>query len=422
MIKEPRIPLFDLVMCLADAVDLVSPVLANHHKQVAYIAFNIAKELGLSAEEQNELALAGALHDIGGLSLRERLDTLKFEVTNPHLHGETGFMLLKVFEPFSNLAPLVRYHHVPWNEGEGSGFNGNQVPMESHILHLADRVAALVNKEQEVLGQVTKICEAVTEKSGKMFMPDLVDVFIALTPQEYLWLDIASPSVGSTLSGMLTGQTVQLDLDGLANMTKLFAHVIDFRSQFTATHSSGVAASAELLARFAGFSERECLMMRVAGYLHDLGKLAVPREVLEKPARLTEDEFNLMRSHTYYTYRILERLSDLDTINAWASFHHERLDGNGYPFHHKAHDLPMGSRIMAVADVFSAITEDRPYRSGMPIERALQVMQDMAGHSALDLGIVSLLREHHDEMNSCRRTAQEVESRAYREFRPGSNQ
>ena len=421
MIKEARISLFDIVICFSDAVDLVSPVLANHHKQVAYIAFNIAKEMDLPEEEQNELALAGAMHDIGGLSLnvRERLNFMR-EIEDPHQHSATGYMLLKAFKPFSNLAPIVRYHHMPWNEGRGSEFNGKEVPMESHVLHLADRVAVLVNKEQEVLGQVKKICEAVKENSGKKFRPDLVDVFMALAQKEYFWLDVASSSVGSTLSGMLSKPTIQLDSDGLHNLAKLFAHVIDFRSKFTATHSLGVAASAELIAKFAGFSERECLMIKVAGYLHDLGKLAVPKEILEKPAKLTNDELNMMRHHPFHTYRILERLGELDTINAWGSFHHERLNGNGYPFHHKGHDLPIGSRIMAVADVFTAITEDRPYRKGMHSDKALQVMQDMATHSALDPDIVSLLGQHFDEMKIACMAGQENAARAYLEFSPGN--
>ena len=200
-------------------------------------------------------------------------------------------------------------------------------------------------------------------------------------------------------------------------MSKLFSYIIDFRSRFTATHSSGVAASSEALSRLVGFSERECRMMRIAGHLHDLGKLAVPAEILEKPAKLTEDEFNIIRSHTFYTYRILEPIGDLDVINTWGSFHHERLDGSGYPFHHKAQDLSLGSRIMAVADVFTAITEDRPYRKEMPSERALQVLQQMADSSALDSNIVSLLRVHFDEINSSRIAAQAGASKEYQEFR-----
>jgi HD-GYP domain-containing protein (c-di-GMP phosphodiesterase class II) len=256
----------------------------------------------------------------------------------------------------------------------------------------------------------------VEEQSGKMFMPDLVEAFRNLAAKESFWLDAASPSPESVLPLRLAMPTIELDMKELLHISTLFSHVIDFRSRFTATHSSGVAASAELLARFVGFSERESRMMRIAGYLHDLGKLAVPAEILEKPSELTETEFNVIRSHTFYTYRILEPIADLYEINTWASFHHERLDGSGYPFHHKGQDLPLGSRIMAVADVFTAITEDRPYRKGMPEEKALQVLQQMADGSALDSNIVSLLRLHFDEINSCRMEAQAGSAEEYKKF------
>ena len=416
MIKEPQVHLFDLAMCLSSAMDLVSPVLVNHHKQVAHIAFSIGVTLGLTREERNELALAGLLHDSGALSAKDRLNTLQFELVGPHKHAEAGYLLLKNFEPLSTVALLVRYHHVPWNEGTGSEFKGRQVPMGSHILHLADRIAVLINKQQQVLGQVKTICDKVEEQSGRMFVPRLVDAFKSLANKESFWLDATSESITSVLRRSSELQTVELDMKGILGLTNLFRQIIDYRCRFTATHSSGVAASAEALARLAGFSERECRMMKVAGYLHDLGKLAVPAEILEKPARLTKDEFNIIRSHSFHTYRTLESISDFDIINAWGAFHHERLDGNGYPFHIEGDDLPAGSRIMAVADVFTAITEDRPYRKGIPNDSALHVLQQMADNSALDSNIVSLLKLHLDDINSFRIAAQAASVEEYQEL------
>lgn len=118
MLKEPQVYLFDTVMCLSSALDLVSPIVVNHQKRVAYIALSIAAELGLSPEQQNELALAGALHDCGALSLKDKLDALRFDFDfgNPHQHAELGYLLLKRFGPFSGLATLVRYHHVPHSQ------------------------------------------------------------------------------------------------------------------------------------------------------------------------------------------------------------------------------------------------------------------------------------------------------------------
>lgn len=422
MIKEPKISLFDLVMCLSDAVDLVSPALVNHHKQVAYIAFSIGTELGLPLEQRNELALGGGLHDIGILSLKDRMNAMQFEheVKTERRHEHLSYLLLKMFEPLSGAAAIVRFHHVPWDKGGGTEFDGESVPLGSHILQLADRVAALINRQQEILGQVEAICWKIEQQSGKMFMPKLVDAFKSIARKEYFWFDAISLSLGSILSNMVGTVKVELGLDKLLSLANMFCRVIDFRSAFTATHSSGIAASAKELARLAGFAERECQMMKVAGYLHDLGKLAVPLEILEKPAKLTKDEINIMQSHTFHTYRILESIKDFDVINAWAAYHHERLNGTGYPFHLKGDDISLGSRIMAVADVFTAVTEDRPYRKGMNSNEALKILQRMADNSALDPHIVSLLRSSFDEINSVRMAAQTAAIEEYKQFMQSS--
>jgi HD-GYP domain-containing protein (c-di-GMP phosphodiesterase class II) len=182
---------------------------------------------------------------------------------------------------------------------------------------------------------------------------------------------------------MFMPETYLLDIDEVLSISRLLSRIIDFSSHFTATHSAGVAKTAEKLAEVAGFSKNESLMMLVAGYLHDLGKLAIPGTILEKPGRLDDSEFNAIRSHTFFTFQLLDRIKGFETINRWASFHHERLDGRGYPFHLMGDSIPVGSRIMAVADVFTAITEPRPYRDGMGRDQRIKLLRSMAENGAI---------------------------------------
>ena len=147
----------------------------------------------------------------------------------------------------------------------------------------------------------------------------------------------------------------------------------------------------------------------IAGYLHDLGKLAVSNEILEKPGKLSEDEFNVIRSHTYYTYHLLESIPAFKMINEWASYHHEKLDGTGYPFHIAGDKLSLGSRVMAVSDVFTAITEDRPYRKRMDDESAKQVLIGMVDSGALDGKVVEILLDNFDKIkDKCEAGQQEA--------------
>lgn len=414
MIKEPRIPLFDIVMCLSDAMDLVSPAMVDHHKHVAYIAMNLAREMGFSDEEQNTVTMAGLLHESGAMSLEERmLGFHPFQTEDPHRHAELGFFLLKGFEPFDKVAPLVRFHHQPWNFGRGELFQNEIVPKAAHLLHLADQVTNSIVQNVEILNQVKGICDKIASLSGDILVPEQVSAFLDLAGKEYFWLGLVSPSINTVLAGKLRYTSIVLDIAGLLELARLFCRIIDLRSLFTATHSSGVAATSETMARLIGFSERECQLMKIAGYLHDLGKLAIPDTILEKPGKLTSDEFNVMKSHAYFTYCVLQPVKDLELINTWASFHHERLNGTGYPFHHKAEALSLGSRIVAVADVFTALTENRPYRMGLENFEVISILNDMAHGEILDPHVIAVLSDHYDEVNNICRNDQASASDLY---------
>jgi HD-GYP domain-containing protein (c-di-GMP phosphodiesterase class II) len=177
-----------------------------------------------------------------------------------------------------------------------------------------------------------------------------------------------------------------------------------------------VAATADVLAQLCGFSPADCRTIHLAGLMHDLGKLAVPAEILEKPGRLTQEEFAVMRRHTYYTFHLLEPLQVLDVIRVWAAFHHERMDGHGYPFHLSGEEIPLGSRIISVADVFTALTEDRPYRRGMSAADAFQIISEAVSDHRLDRQVTNTLHAHLDELDCTRRSAQVSALEEYQAF------
>jgi HD-GYP domain-containing protein (c-di-GMP phosphodiesterase class II) len=411
--------LYDLVMALSRAVDLVSPVLSRHHADVAYIAYRIGEEMKLPHDRRNALFLAGALHDIGALSLQERLDLQSFEVGGHFQHEDNGYTLLSMFAPLSVIAGHIRYHHVPWEDGKGEAMDGNPVSLESHILHLADRVSVLMDGRDSRLGRAREIPLLIQERVRAVFRPEVVEAFSSLASREYFWLDIGSAAAYAGVGSQVKLASVQLDIEQTINLTKMFSQIIDYRSPFTATHSSGVAASAIALARLIGFSDHECLAMKVAGYLHDLGKLSVGSEILEKPGKLTDEEFMVVKAHTYHTYRILESIPGMEQVNEWAAFHHERLDGKGYPFHHGAGKLPLGSRVMAVADVFTALAEDRPYRKGMDGPQILKILDEAVVNNHLDHEVVLLLKKYYGEINGLRLAAQNAAAADYERFRAG---
>jgi HD-GYP domain-containing protein (c-di-GMP phosphodiesterase class II) len=413
---ELSVPMSDLINCFSDTIDLVSSSLADHHNQVGQVAYALACQLGLPEEDQIDLYFAGNLHDIGALSLTDRIRLHRFEGCEPLHHAEIGALLLETFTPLARVTELVRFHHVWWSDGAGEVHRGRQVPLGSHILHLADRISVLIGTMDRVnlLVRVPEIITKIENASGTVFSPIMVEAFCDLSVKESFWLGLAFPGRSQSLVQMAHLRTFELDTEGILGLSRTFARIIDFRSQFTATHSSGVAATAEALAQFCGWAEEQCSHIRIAGLLHDLGKLAIPAELLEKPAELSGMERALIRSHTYLTRRALGNIHALETITTWGADHHERIDGRGYPYHVAGSDLPLGSRIMAVSDVFTAITENRPYRAGMDHDLARKVLNDMVTQAALDPDIVGMLLKNFEELNVVR---DEAQSEAVRECR-----
>jgi len=420
MTTSTKISLIELASCVSNALDLISPLVMNHHKRVAYIAFRIADELKLPQEESNRIILAALLHDIGLLSLQDRLNALNFEMNFQSKcllqHGLLGQFLLERYFPATKVPLLIGAHHLYWQDRKDCSLDDRTL-LGSQIIHLADRTEILIDRDHEVLGQVPGILSQIAAQSGVMFCPELVEVLSSLAVKEYFWLDIVSPHHTWLFRTNLAQQTIELDSHDLLSLAKTFCHIIDFRSSFSATHSVGVAASSQVLADLMNFQPQESLKMKIAGYLHDLGKLAIPREILEKPGKLNGLEYNIMKSHAYYGYRTLETVHGFEMINAWGTLHHERLNGQGYPFHIGANELSLGSRIMAVADIFTALLEDRPYRDGVSEEKALQIIEKYTKDGALDPDIVAVLKANINVIHRSQSEAQKEAALEYQKFR-----
>lgn len=400
-----KVSLLDLIISLSDVMDMISPALNGHHRRVAHVSYMIGQKMGLTTERLSNLFITALLHDCGGISLKERLDALQFDIINPFIHSEIGYRLLSGYEPLKIPALIIRYHHVYWNEtSRYAAKKEYDIPLESYILNLSDRVDVLVNKKSEIIGQSMYIKEKIISESGKKFMPDVVDAFAEVSKPISFWLDIINVEKSCIIQENNIEDTI-LDENSIFSAMELIRRIIDFRSGFTATHSSGVASVAEQIGKCAGLGKGEQNKLKIAGCLHDLGKLAVPVEILEKPGKLNSHEFNIIKSHTYYTYKTLQKIKGFEEISEIAAFHHERLDGSGYPFGLASNSLSFNARIMAVADIFTALTEDRPYRKGMERDECLYTMQKMADDMVIDGELLKILTDNYKAIDDARTEA-----------------
>lgn len=396
--------LVDIFMALSKSIDLVDHDIGSHNKRVAYIAGRIAHTMGLPTGEITKIVVAGALHDIGVLKETDYRELVQFDYRGGiDYHSLMGYRLLDSCHLTRDLSNIVKHHHVFYSEKEN--MPENNVPLAAEIIHVADRVDVLLNYNEDVLDQKNKVLHTLREYSGDRFHPDVVTCLEVVAKQESFWFDLQFNSVEKKIKNYIFYNPF-LTLEDVHEIAKLFTRIIDFRSRFTATHSTSVAMVARSLGKLCNLSERECLLLDIAGHLHDIGKLAVPLSILEKPEKLSPEEWRIMKRHTYFTYQILDEINSAEfrVINEWASLHHEKLNGQGYPFKLIGRDITLGSRIMAVADIFTALSEMRPYREGMSDDDVIEILKKEKDES-LDGYIVDVLLKHYDHLKIVRQQA-----------------
>lgn len=405
--------LFDMAGCLSSAMDLVSPEVVGHHRRVGLIASKLAEIAGLSGQARADLALAGMLHDVGAFSLKDRLSALHFD-TSDHSHAQTGYRLLSGYPGFARVAELVRLHHTAWGKDVATKGESSESAL-GNLLCLADRVDTLLPRTPGVPVDREATVTRIGAGRGSMFDPVWVDAFDELAARKGFLEETATcgnnghPLIPDEHNPELSGKEI-------SNLSRLFSQIIDFRCRFTATHSRGVSATAMALAHELALEGDTRDKLEIAGELHDIGKLGTPAEIILKPAALNHAEMATIRLHAENGFKALSSAPGLGDVAGIMVKHHERLDGTGYPHGLKASQLGLAARILAVSDVFTALAEDRPYRSGMELGRIVGMLEDMARNNSLDSDVVSLVSSKRSLIDEARRASQAQAQKDFERF------
>lgn len=394
-----QVDLRQVVQALSDALDLVGMDDFYHGKRVSLMAVQVARSLGLDAAMRDDLFNAGLLHDCGvsSTAIHQHLVS-ELDWSGAQTHCEIGYRLLSAFSYLRPLAAPILYHHTHWRDFAALDVPGD-VARFANLIFLADRADALAAPHlgPELLLHKQPILDTLAAYRGSMFAPDLVDAFLETARADAFWLALEPRHIQNFLGEMLQrGQPQVLDFAALRQVAMLFSRVVDAKSPFTAAHSLGVAQLARLLGELDGADADSCDKLELAGLMHDLGKLLVPDEILDKPGPLTAREHLLIERHSFETYQILCRIRGFEDIAAWAAYHHETLDGSGYPYGLGGGGLPRQARIVAVADVFQAMAQNRPYRTSMPPGEILENLQQRVRDGHLDGELVELVAQHLD--------------------------
>lgn len=276
-----------------------------------------------------------------------------------------------------------------WNgQGRPEGLAGQQIALYSRIALLA-QVVDILNSSG---GQTAAQAEA-QQRSGTWFDPEVVDAFLAVARDAAFWHTLNAPDLEAHVFAMEPGgHEEQLDEDYLDDIAEAFGQVVDAKSPYTAGHSARVGLYTALLGESLGIPESRRRWLKRGALLHDVGKLGVSNAILDKPGKLDDAEWAAVRKHAVYTESILGRIKNFDELARVSAAHHERLDGGGYPRGLKAPEIALETRIITTADIFDAITAERPYRGAVPVEKTLSIMADTVG-TAIDADCFDHLKQ-----------------------------
>ncbi len=281
-----------------------------------------------------------------------------------------------------------------WNgHGRPEGLTGSQIPLYARIALLA-QVIDIMNSSQ---GAEAALIE-VKERSGVWFDPDLVAAFAAVAAEPVFWQNLNAVDLETRILALEPGQyTKPLDEDFLDDIAEAFGQVVDAKSPFTAGHSARVGLYTSLLAEDLGLCEERRRWLKRGALLHDVGKLGVSNSILDKPGKLDEVEWAAVQKHAAFTQVILGRIDVFTELAQVSSAHHERLDGKGYPLGLLAEQITLETRIITTADIFDAITAERPYRGAVPVAKTMVMMGETVG-TALDpacyASLQRMVRDH----------------------------
>ncbi|MGN1405189.1 MAG: HD domain-containing phosphohydrolase [Erysipelotrichaceae bacterium] len=379
------INLSELLKSLTVALDYVEKQLRGvndgHARRVALICDYMAAEAGLGERERYVLSCASLLHDAALFEYIEDEDKKNAMERDMRLHcvkGEENFSCL----PFYREAEKAILYHHERADGQGAfGLKADETPLMAQFIHAADMADVKLNlskiSEEEFIAWVK-------DNEGSVLSYECARLLIKAIRRGVL-NNIESPD----LDGFYPCRKEEVSMSSLKRIAELFGVITDYKSHFTWRHSIGIAKKAYQMGEYYGFDEDKCTALYIAGALHDIGKLMIDEAILEKPGRLTKEEYLEIQNHAQGSYELLKDIGGMEEIARWAYLHHEKLDGSGYPFGLRGENLNKMERLMAVLDIYQALVEERPYKKSMPHIKAISILREMGEKGQLDRCIIN---------------------------------
>jgi len=399
--KPIRADLRQIILALSDTLDLVAVDEVSESKRVAIIAAECGKQAGLDEREITFLFDLGLLRDIG-VSSTQVHDQLYRELdwVDAQRHCDEGANLIQGVRALGDFVEPIRLHHTHWERLELM-----ELPLKTkehaNRIFLAERVNALATPyygdRSLLLKQASHIRDEIKNHTRSHFSPLLVMDFLAASSVESFWLNLEPLSVSTYLRQLMNKSApIITPVRELKCLAGIFGRIVDGKSPYMTNHSLGVSRLARYLGERSGLDSVTCEKIEIAGLLHDLGKLRIPDEIIEKPGELNDFERHIMKSHSLETVQILKRIAGFDEISEWVAYEMKQTEITGQSYQTNSDKFSLEAKIMRVADVLQAMLQDRPFRKALSAEQVSSFLEMMRANGELDAELVAMIIQDLD--------------------------
>ncbi len=381
-----------LIKSIATALDIVEGGLlgasTNHGKRIAVLCAKMGKVLQKNQDEITALAVCAMLHDnaLTEYILSEQIGGHRDPAMKKHC--EFGQRNVDALHFKTNVKDFILYHHERADGNGPFGIREGEGPLEAELITIADSIDAAHHLQRLEPEELPAIREIIAKESGKRYSKKAAQTLLEILDWPTV-LSLNDHIIKQTASAVLSPWTVDIQAETIIDLAGFVAKIIDYKSVFTQKHSTQIANKAWFMGKHYKYEPQELAELYLAASIHDLGKLAVPSDILEKPGKLTGEEFDIIKEHVRLTWELLHDIEGFETICRWAVNHHEKLDGSGYPFGKKADELDFNSRLLACLDLYQAISEERPYHPGRNHADTMKILYEMADAGKIDADIVN---------------------------------
>lgn len=363
-------------------------VTTNHGKRIALLAIEMARQLGWSEDRLVGTGAAALLHDSAMAEAVLASGSGVLHTLNLRAHCIKGQENVALLPLFTDIRDFVLYHHERFDKSGAFGICAEDTPLGAQIIAAANELDTEIDLRMLNGEDLDRLKAKVESKRETSSTPAVTDLLLTVLNVDLL-SRLHDENLESAFWTLMPVWETDLSAAKMINLAGMIARIIDYKSEFTAKHTIQIANRAYLMARRYGMDDETCAKIYFAGSLHDVGKLMVPTSILEKRGRLTSEEYETIKSHVHWSYVLLKDVDGLADICRWATTHHRKLNGDGYPALPESYfPLDFVSRMMACIDIYQAVRETRPYHTSRSHREVMDIMYGMVEKGEIDEQIV----------------------------------